>query len=371
MSRSLAKLGEGRKLAYWREVEAQPPGNLPHRLHLGRAADARNREAPVHRRPDALVEAVRLEEYLAVGDRDDVGRDVGRYVAGLRLDDRQRRQRAAAFLVPELCRAFEEPRVQVEDVARERLAARRTPQQERDLAVGLGVLRQVVVDAERVAARVAEVLAHGARGIRAEVQHRRRVGSDGSHDDRVAHRVVVFERLDDLRHRRRLLTYRVVDADEVLVALVDDRVHGDRGLAGLAVADDQLALAAANRDERVDCLEARLHRLAHRLPVDDARREALDRGEALRGDRPLAVYGLAERVDHAADHLLAHRHRDDAPGPLDRVALLDLGVLAEEHDADAVLLEVERQAEHAVRELEHLACHGAVHAVHAGDAVAH
>ena len=34
----------------------------------------------------------------------------------------------------------------------------------------------------------------------------------------------------------------------------------DRGLAGLAVADDQLALAAADRDHRVDGLEAGLHR---------------------------------------------------------------------------------------------------------------
>jgi hypothetical protein len=34
-----------------------------------------------------------------------------------------------------------------------------------------------------------------------------------------------------------------------------------RGLAGLAVADDQLALAAADRDHRVDRLDAGLQRL--------------------------------------------------------------------------------------------------------------
>ena len=42
------------------------------------------------------VEQVGLKENLAVGDRDHVRRDVGRDVVGLRLDDRQRRQRAAA-----------------------------------------------------------------------------------------------------------------------------------------------------------------------------------------------------------------------------------------------------------------------------------
>ena len=44
--------------------------------------------------------------------------------------------------------------------------------------------------------------------------------------------------------------------------LADDRVDADGGLAGRAVADDQLALAAADRDHRVDRHDAGLHRLA-------------------------------------------------------------------------------------------------------------
>ena len=48
----------------------------------------------------------------------------------------------------------------------------------------------------------------------------------------------------------------------------------DRGLAGLPVADDQLALAAADRNHRVDGFDAGLQRLFHRLPVDHARRNA-------------------------------------------------------------------------------------------------
>ena len=87
-------------------------------------------------------------------------------------------------------------------------------------------------------------------------------------------------------------------------------------------------------------------------------------------DRALAVDRLAERVDDAAEQLVADRHRDDAAGALDRVAFLDLRELAEEHGADAVLFEVQRDAEHAVRELEHLAGHRVLDAVHARDAVA-
>ena len=88
------------------------------------------------------------------------------------------------------------------------------------------------------------------------------------------------------------------------------------------------------------------------------------------GDRALAVDRLAERVDDAAEQLVADRHRDDAAGALDLVAFLDLRELAEQHGADALLFEVQRDAEHAVRELEHLAGHRVVDAVDARDAVA-
>src|ERR1051326_360926 len=74
-----AELRERGELPVLREVEAQLAGDLPHRLHLGGAADARDRDADVHRGPDAGVEQVGLEKDLSVGDRDDVGRDVRRY----------------------------------------------------------------------------------------------------------------------------------------------------------------------------------------------------------------------------------------------------------------------------------------------------
>ena len=125
--------------------------------------------------------------------------------------------------------------------------------------------------------RVAEVLAHRAAGVRRDVLHRRRIGRRGRDDDGVLHGAVVLERLHHLRHGRALLADRDVDADDVAALLVDDRVERDGGLAGLAVADDQLALAAADRDHRVDGLDAGLQRLFHRLAVDDAGREALDR----------------------------------------------------------------------------------------------
>src|SRR5437870_6868641 len=64
------------------------------------------------------------------------------------------------------CWKKKQPRVQVEDVARERLTARRTAEEQRELPVRIGLLRQVVVDDQRVLALVEEVLRHRAAGER-------------------------------------------------------------------------------------------------------------------------------------------------------------------------------------------------------------
>ena len=163
----------------------------------------------------------------------------------------------------------------------------------------------------------------------------------GAGSDAVAATTMVYssapasvERLDDLRHGRALLADGDIDAIELglLVGagvdglLVDDGVDGDGGLAGLAVADDQFALAAADRDQGVDGLQAGLHRLMHRLARNDAGR--LDVDAAAFGDVrsvALAVDRIAQRIDHAAEQALADRHVHDGAGALDGVAFLDGG----------------------------------------------
>ena len=144
----------------------------------------------------------------------------------------------------------------------------------------------------------------------------------------------------------------------------------DGGLAGAAVADDQLALAAADRDHRVDRLEARLQRLLHRLPLDHAGRLELERAGRGRLDRALAVERVAERVDDAAEHALADRDAHDGARAAHRLTLLDELPLAEERHADVVLFEVERDPDDAVLELEPLERDAVLEAVDARNAVA-
>ena len=85
---------------------------------------------------------------------------------------------------------------------------------------------------------------------------------------------------------------------------------------------------------------------------------------------PLPSMRLAERVDHPAEQRVADRDRQDPAGRLDDLLLFEAVDLAEHDRADRVLVEVQREAERAVLELEQLVDRGAGQARHAGDAVA-
>ena len=235
--------------------------------------------------------------------------NIGRHVIGLGFDDGQGGQRTRAIVFVQLGGALQQAAVQIEDVARIGFAARRTAQQQRHLAIGDGLLGQIVIDDQGMHAIVAEPFAHGAAGEGRQELQRRGLRGGGGDDDGVFQRAGIGQGLDDLRHGRALLADGDIDAIELglLVGagvdrlLVDDGVDRHGGLAGLAVADDQFALAAADRDQGVDGLEAGLHRLMHRLARNDAGRLDVDAaafGDVL--DFALAVDGIAQRIHDAA-----------------------------------------------------------------------
>ena len=205
---------------------------------------------------------------------------------------------------------------------------------------------------QRVALGVAEVLGDSRARIGRDVLHRRRIAGRGDDHHGVVHGAVLFQRLHHLGNGRALLPDRHIDADQVLALVVDDGVERDGGLAGLAVADDQLALAAADGNHRVDGLHAGRHRFAHRLTLDHAGSDTFHRIVLVGLDRPLVVNRLPQGVHHAADQGIAHRHAHDSAGALDLVALFDLRVVAQQHRADLVLFQVHGDAGDAVRETQ-------------------
>ena len=382
-----AELGEGLLLAIAREVEPQRTRLLLHGLDLRVTADAGHGDAHVDRWALALEEEVRLQIDLAVGDGDHVRRDVSGDIALLRLDDGERRERSAAVGVGHLAGALEKPRMEVEDVAGVRLASRRTVKCERHLTIGDCLLGEVVIDDEDVPAmmlgvrRVAklvvvhEVLSDGGTRHGGDVLHWRRVGSGGGDDDRLVENAMQEQGLPDRGDRRGLLADGDVDADHVGLALVDDGVDGDGRLARLAVADDELALPAADGDHGVDCHETRLDRLADWLALHDAGSLELNRTTMRGVDGTEAVNGLAEGVDDAAEHGVTSGDVHDAASRAALVTLPDGVDITKEDGAYSVLVEVLGETVHAstgaaARELQEFASHGGTKASHAGDTVA-
>ena len=224
---------------------------------------------------------------------------------------------------------------------------------------------------------VAEILAHGAAGKRCQILHRRGIGRGRRHHDRIVERAVLLQHLGELHDGGALLPDRDIDAVELYLLvtsgverlLVQDGVERDRGLAGLAIADDQLALAAADRDHRIDRLQAGLHGLRHALSPHHARGDLFDDIAFLGVDGTLAVDRLPQRIDDASDQLGPYRDVQDPSRALDDVAFGNVLVVAEDHRTHRVALEIEREPEGVIREFEHLALHRVRQPMHACDAV--
>src|SRR5579864_4509835 len=151
-----AELRECRQLAVLCQFQLQGPGNLTHGFNLGATADAAYRQTHVDRRPHALVEQVGFQIDLAVRDGNDVRWNVSGNVARLGFDDGQCGQRTDAVLVAQFGCTLEQARVEIENVSGIGFASWRTPQKQRDLAVRRSMLREIVVDDQRVTLGIAE-----------------------------------------------------------------------------------------------------------------------------------------------------------------------------------------------------------------------
>src|SRR5262249_54560775 len=112
-----SKLGEGCQLPELSQIETKRTRNLAHGFDLGFPTYARDRQAHVYGRANARVEKVAFEVDLAVGDRNDIGGDIGRHVPGLSLNDRQGSQRPPSSALIKLCRPLQQAGVKVENVS--------------------------------------------------------------------------------------------------------------------------------------------------------------------------------------------------------------------------------------------------------------
>ena len=117
--------------------------------------------------------------------------------------------------------------MQVEYVARVRLAPRGLAQEQRDLPVDLGVLGQVVEHEQRVSTALGEVLGHRARSVgREPLQTWRRIPR-GHDADRALLAAETVDGLDRRCDRGRTAADGGVHADDVGRPLADDGVDGE------------------------------------------------------------------------------------------------------------------------------------------------
>ena len=226
----------------------------------------------------------------------------------------------------------------------------RTAQQEGEFAVGARVLGEVVVNDKHVAARLHERLGDAGRGVRSDVGQTRRVVALGHDDDGVIHGALFPQGGHRLRNGGGALADGAINAQHILAALVEDGVDRNGGLARLAVAENQLALAAPDGNERIDNFEAGLERHGDGRAVHDGRGGAFD-GQALAGDhRSLAIERPAERIDDASEQSVANGHVHDPARAPDFISRMEMRIFAEQHDADFVFVHIEGNAEHIAGE---------------------
>ena len=216
--------------------------------------------------------------------------------------------------------------------------------------MGGGVLGEIVDDDQRMLAAIAKIFRHGEAGERRDPLQSGRARRARHDDDAALGRALGLDRLDGAPHARRLLAHGDVDADDVAALLVDDGVDGDRSLADGAVADDEFALAAPEREQGVHHDQAGLHRLGHQIAVDDLRRRPFDRLARIGGDRSLAVERTAKRVDDASEQGGPDRDPHDVAHAAHRVAGFDRIGVVQQNAADALGLQHLGEAELALVE---------------------
>ena len=234
--------------------------------------------------------------------------------------------------------------MQVKNVTGIGLAAGWLAGQQCQLAVGCGMLGQIVDDDQRMLAVIPEIF-----GDRETRERRDPLQSGGGRcrgDDKDAAfgGAVLLHRFDDPPHRGRALADRHIDADNIRVLLIDDRIDADYSLAGSPVADDQLALAAPDREQGVDHQNARIHRFGHEIAFDNRGRGTFDRHFRFGLYRLVTVERPAERIDDAAEQSGSDRDPHDLTGPGHPRSRLDGLAVIEQDGTDRVGIEGQREA---------------------------
>ncbi len=218
------------------------------------------------------------------------------------------------------------------------------------LAAGLREAEDVVHEQEDVHPFVTEVFRHRERGER-DAQARTRRFVHLSEDEAC---LLQNLRLLHLLPQVIAFTGPLTDAGEdrvpaVLGGDVVDELLDDHGLADPGPAEQPGLAAAHVGTQEVDDLDAGLEKLRLRLQLGKRHPGSVDGHPFLRGRRAPAVHGVPQQVEHAPEHLLAHRHGDGGARVHDRASAGDAVRGIQRHRPDTVAAEVLLHFAHQVR----------------------
>src|ERR1700730_8843582 len=234
------------------------------------------------------------------------------------------------------------------------LTSRRLTRQQRYLAMGSGVLRQGVNHDQRMLAAIAEILGHGETGKGCNPLQSRRACRSGNDDDAALGCSAFLDRIDGAAYTRALLANRDVDTDDVARFLIDNRVDRDRRLADGTIADDEFALAAAEREQGIDDDETGLNWLDHEIPIDNRRCRALNGLQRVGRYWSFTIEWPAEWIDDATEHCRPHGNAHDISRAAHHVASLDCIDVVQQNTADPVALEYLSKSELSFIEAQQL-----------------
>ena len=261
--------------------------------------------------------------------------------------------------------------MQIEHIAGVCFTPRGTLQQQGKCPVCHSVLGQVIIHTQHILALGQEIFAHGTACIGGNILQGCQLGGGCGYHNGIAHGTCLFQGFHHVCHSGALLPDGNVDADHVLVMLIDDGVQGNGGLAGLPVADNQLTLSSADGDHGINGLDACLQGLVYGLSCNNAGSHLLHRSGFISQNGALAVNGLSQGIDHSAQQFLPYGNGYDPAGTLDRSTFLDVPIRAEHNGTYKILFQVQRHTLHAAFKLQQLTGHTLVQAVNGGDAVAY
>ena len=177
---------------------------------------------------------------------------------------------------------------------------------------------------------VSEIFPNGCSCKWSKILHGCRICRSGTHHDSIIHRTLLLQCLDQRCNSRSFLTNSNINTIHripcfISRALVDNRIYSNGSLSRLTVSDNQLTLSTANRNHGINCFDTGLQRLGHRLAENHPRSFPFQRHfTSFPGNFTLSIQRIAQRVNHAPDHVLIHIDRSDTPRASDRITFLNL-----------------------------------------------